>query len=292
MAQELTTRFNRMLGPKDSANYKWAVSLDCDPLADPPKTIVYETGSGHGQSLTLWRFTQSTDGLSYNIHGLRYAVDRSSGSLDGPPSPLVATGQVDATTVDQRLFYASAALNANLSRQRLGSGLGFSGSFSSRDFYQSISLTDAAGHRVAREYCGYASSSDEAKYLPLNLAAAELRQLVADLTFSERAPSDADRELFAAHISSASQRFNARQYWWVKERYAHMSRIYGSKVLIPLLLKFLPKQKNENRSTEATRAHAVDALSKITGWNARKEKGGSIERAAQAYLTECGRALH
>ena len=70
MAQELTTRFNRMLGPKDSANYKWAVSLDCDPLADPPKTIVYETGSGHGQSLTLWRFTQSTDGLSYNIHGL------------------------------------------------------------------------------------------------------------------------------------------------------------------------------------------------------------------------------
>jgi hypothetical protein len=93
------------------------------------------------------------------------------------------------------------------------------------------------------------------------------------------------------HLSSASQRFNAQSYWWVKERYVHMASIYGSKSLIALLLKFLPMQSAEDRSTKELRAHAVDALFKITGWNAKKENGGSIKRAARAYLHECGRVL-
>jgi hypothetical protein len=121
---ELTTRFNRMLSPKDREYYTLVVSLNCDPLTSPPKTIVFEMGSGHGHSLTMLRFTQSIDGLKYNIHGLRYAVDSSSSSPNSLPRPQVAISQIDATIIEQWLLYASPALNATVSRQRtVGNGL-------------------------------------------------------------------------------------------------------------------------------------------------------------------------
>ena len=90
---------------------------------------------------------------------------------------------------------------------------------------------------------------------------------------------------FCKRFNSAAPHFDDQFYWWVKERYVDLARYLGTSATVRGLLTRLATSK-PGRSESDTRANAVDALARITGWDAR-EGGASVEDAAARYLAEC-----
>ena len=79
--------------------------------------------------------------------------------------------------------------------------------------------------------------------------------------------------------------FDDSSFWWVMERYVDLARYLGTRAVIGGLLTRLTVKAKTDRSQVDARADALDALARITQWDARK--GKSDEEAAAAYLAAC-----
>ncbi len=160
-----------------------------------------------------------------------------------------------------------------------------SSSFSSRDSHTVLRFVDHEGRVVERRYTGYASSSAQDTYLGLELAQRALAP-IWQLAPSKAAADHDDRAFFAASFNAAVPHFGTDFYWWVMERYVDLARFLGTPAVIGGLVTRLTVTKPGDRSQTDARADAVDALAKITGWDARAG-GKSVEDAAKAYLAAC-----
>lgn len=273
---------------------KAAIDFPCDALGARIDRIEIETGGGHGGTLALWRARRRDDGR-FDVRGIRYA----GASMYRPASPPAAEPYTLVAGVvalsDGDLDRARAAATAAITERdpppppdSIG---GLTGTFSSRDFHAVLRLVDDAGRAVERRFTGYESNGEQARFLGLELALAELSPITA-LPDASRAPgapapapADEDRALFADFFTGAAPHFDEDFYWWVKERYVDLARYLGTRAALRGLVTRLAPAKLD-RSARDTRAHALDAIARITGWDARAG-GRSDADAAASYLAEC-----
>jgi hypothetical protein len=179
----------------------------------------------------------------------------------------------------------TATVKEVLPPKKPGETFGMSGSFSSRDFHLVLRLVDDDGRVVEKRFTGYQTSSDQDRYLGLEIAHAALEPMWQLEPDPALAADDDDRAFFAASFAAAVPHFDEDFSWWVMERYVDLARFLGTRAVIGGLLTRLTVTDKANRSKVDARTDALDALAKITGWDARK--GKSVEAAAKAYLDAC-----
>ena len=255
---------------------KASVTFGCDGLGKTIREIIVETGSGHGGGLEMWRARRAADG-AYDVRGITNAGN--------PPFTLVG-----GSTAAPDLELVRAALTATVKEvwpppppNTIG---GLRGSGSSNDFHVLVRLTDDEGRVVERQFTGYAGDSDQDTYLGLNIAVEALAPITV-LPATTAAVTDEDRALFADRFIASVPHFDDPFYWWVMERYVALARFAGNRTTIAGLLTRLVVTK-EDRSKIDARTGAIEALAKITGWDARTPKA-SDEEVGKRYLAECKR---
>jgi hypothetical protein len=252
------------------------VTFACDGLGSQIREIVLETGEGHGGGLTLWRARRGT-GTSYDVHGIRYA-SRSTPPLR-PPLELAA-GRVELPELEvvRGALAATVREVAQPSPGDLGGTV-----ITSRDFHVLVRLTDDNGRVLERTFTGYAGTTDQDRYVGLELALEALGGITGVAERSGPATED-DRRLFAERFAAAVPHFDDQLSWWMTERYVELARYLGSPpTLAGLLTRLVVKQPD--RSKLDARANAIAAIAGITGWDARTSS--NMEEAAARYLAAC-----
>jgi hypothetical protein len=280
-------------------NARLDVTFACDPLDDPIEELVFERGAGHGFSLQLWRFQRRRDGSAYDVRAIGYALDARANGGGVPEGYVLGSGVVGARELRTRLDLVRATLLATLTEVEPplppGAMHGFSTSASSHDFHLLLRLRDAAGRELAGRYTGYESTGESQRlHLPLEIAAEEIEPLLEPVDLAAGAATDEDRAFFAERFNDTIGRFDDDFHWWVTERYVSMARGLGSPLLVPGLLGRLRVASEDDRSTVDARADALEALARITGWDARADERGaarSATEAAEAYRQACAGAL-
>ena len=258
------------------------VKFPCDGLGAKVHEIVIETGGGHGGSLELWRAKRRGDG-KYDVRGIVYrghAITHTAAQI--PHSQ--ASGVVELPGLDKARAAMSATVREVVPPPKPGEIRGGSFASSSQDFHSVVRLVDDEGRVLERRYTGYVSSTSQDTFLGLQIAEAALAPITSLAPGSAAADAD-DKRFFAASFNAAVRYFDEPFYWWVMERYVDMARFLGTPAVIGGLLTRLTVTKPGDRSQTDARENAVDALAKITGWDART--GKSIADAAKAYLATC-----
>ena len=258
------------------------VRFACDGLGPNIREVVIEEGSGHGGSLSLWR-ARRTIAAKYDVRGIIYQDASMARAAANPPYQL-AIGTVSIPDLE----FVRAALAATVSEivppQPPNTGGGMRVGGSSHDFHVLVRLTDDDGRVLERRYTGYEGFSDQSHYLGVVLASEALSSITS-IASAAGTPSDDDRALFNARFAASVPHLDDPFYWWVTERLVDLARYLGSPATITGLLTRLTVAKPD-RSKLDTRANAVDALARITGWDARSG-GRSVADAAKLYLAEC-----
>jgi hypothetical protein len=258
------------------------VKFGCDGLGPQIREIVIEGGSGHGGSLTLWSARRNS-ASKYDVRGIVYQGTSMVKAASKTPYQLAS-----ATVAIPDLELVRAVLGATVSEVAPppppGMTGGMRGSSSSHDFHLLVRLTDDDGRVLERQYTGYAGSSDQDRYLGLEVAN-EALGVITSIASATGTPNDEDRALFNARFAASVPHFDDQFYWWVMERQVDLARFLGTPATIGGLLTRLTIKKSDRSKVDA-RANAVDALAKITGWDARAG-GKSVEQAAARYLAEC-----
>jgi hypothetical protein len=284
-----TTAIRAAIAKRYVATYdrgKPEVAFGCDGLGPRIRELVIETGGGHGGSLALWHARRGT-GTRYDVRGILYRDASATRAATSPPFQL-ASGRADLPDLDLVRTSLAAKVREVAPPPPPPSSSGTIGihrtsSSSSRDFHILVRLVDDDGRILERRYTGYEGSSAQDRYLGLALALDALAQITA-LTPSAVAPTPDDRRLFTDRFAAAVPHFDDDFYWWVMERYIDLARHLGTPATIPGLLTRLTFAKPDRSKLDA-RADALDALARITGWDARP--GASPEAAAARYLAAC-----
>ncbi|MFT3694088.1 MAG: hypothetical protein QM831_13170 [Kofleriaceae bacterium] len=258
------------------------VTFGCDGLGSLVKEIVIEDGSGHGGSLRLWRATLDTNG-AYIVHG----VQHQGGSMFTPNANdySVSIGTVKVPDIDTvRAGVTAQVKEIDPPPASDGSFPGMTGTFGSGDFHLLIRLTDEDGHVVEKQYTGYTSNDSQDQYLGLQAALDALAPIMnLEPTIEKQVPA-MERTLFDERFVAGASHFNDEFYWWVKESFVQMAADLGGNATIPGLVSQLTVTKPKDRSQRDTRANAVKALIKITGWD---PKGKSAEANATSFIAAC-----
>ena len=259
------------------------VKFPCDGLGSKVYEIVIETGGGHGGSLELWRARRRGDG-KYDARGIVYRGDSMTHKAAMIPHEQ-ASGVVALPELDKVRAAMTAKVREVVPPPKPGEARSFSSGSSSHDFHVVVRLVDDDGRVVERRYTGYVNSRTQDAYLGLQIAERALAPITSLPPVLASADQD-DRAFFAASFNAAVPHFDDQFYWWVMERYVDLARFLGTPAVIGGLLTRLTVTEPDRRSQVDARADALDALARITGWDARKTTK-SVEDAAAAYLAEC-----
>jgi hypothetical protein len=290
-----------------SANGRVDVVFGCDPLGSEPTEVTFETGYGHGGSLTLWRLRRAESGSAFDVLGVA-----SDGWITGPSeidratSLRVTRGSLAAQELERALITVRPALTAvvrevkpPLPPNSLGSSSMF---YSSGNFHHFVRLTDQHNELEAG-YTGYPHSGAQRVYVALEVAHDALTPLFEHFEFErEVAPPDL-RDWFSAHVVAAWPRLQGRSAWWVRERLVVLAGKAGNASVVPLIVSQLERGLSEvsaaprERATEIAERYLPEpltALQQVTGWDARVGSNGtslSLADSAQQAVAECHRAF-
>ncbi len=265
------------------------VDFRCDPVRGMPGEIVIETGSGHGQTLVLWRLTRTNPDQPYRAQGISFRWARGgyteySYSIAEDFELLLAHGEVARSAIDPHLERSRTAVAAILHEIDLipppGAGFGMRGRFSTADTHWLIRFADRDG-ALERSYTGYMGSRAQSDLLPLQLAHEPLDKATSKIPWESGVPTDEDRAFFVDRFLAT---FGPDQGWWVRERFLALASRLGSVELIPALLG--AAAKTEWREP----VQAINALAAITGWDIRYDDQGKPRPpadVAREYASEC-----
>jgi hypothetical protein len=259
------------------------VKFACDGLGAKVYEIVVETGGGHGGSLDLWRAKRRTDG-KFDVRGILYRGNSMVHKAAAVPHEQAA-GIVVLPDLDKVRAALTATVHEVIPPPPKGGSWGMSGSSSSHDFRILIRLVDDDGRVVEGEFTGYEGSSSQDTYLPLEVAAEALTPITSLAADPKLAADGDDKLFFAASFNAMVPHFDEPFHWWVMERYVDLARFLGTPSVIEGLLTRLANKKTDRSAVDA-KADAVDALARITGWDARSG-GKTVDQAAAAYLADC-----
>ena len=243
-----------------------ALALDA-PLAIDPKTLDlrWETGSGHGNSLVLWRTRRTDAGLlvrslafSGPSLGNRRAPERVSIFERGPvPAPrLAAACEVLARVRAVRL----------VDRPQTPGEHGGRAWSSSADFHARVRLASGTRAVFEESFTGYAGSSSHRTSCRVEAATAVLRELLSGIEASECKPDADDLDVLEARCATVGA-----DEWWVKERVLRMVAGIGDSRFEPMLRAHIEAPPEEHPWEHMA---AIDAYARITGVDLRPDPFG------------------
>lgn len=280
----------------------------CDRLAPQIDSLVLESSSGHGGSLTLAGFTRLPDGdyslvlLEYNHYMRTTKIDRDDPYQADSAGPLqVYQGEVPRTRMTPMIDELRAAAHVAVVEHEppptpgkmFGSAVG-----TSHDYHFALRLTDAAGHGVSRFFAGYEGSGEEQKDgVPMGIAQQIADELLSDEQFiaglTKVGHDDAAAlDLYHRVFWQARARGPEFGYWYVGERMLGMAALLGSRQVAPTLLEQLGPAPPETIQAvhERSMALALNALAVIVGFDRRYADGKprKVETVAAETLAACG----
>lgn len=283
---------------------KVVVDFGCDRLG-AVREIHFETGSGHGGSLVLYRLTRL--GRVFDVRALAFSRscvqsgDTPDYHDEGACKVHVARSEVPQKPIDDALERMRTAMVSSVKAIALmpsgNRGLGAHGTFSSGDFHLRITLSDEAT-TLDRQFTGYGGTTDQEARLPMEIASRPLQDAVAPLQFTDAPVDEADRAFFAQrmlatfHTTAVDRRGRPQPSWWVRERYLAMATRLGSPALVPLLVSLAEERGSGDGPANRPRVEAVNALAFATGFDARFDEAGRprpLEDVVRDYAAECRR---
>ena len=254
------------------------VTFACDPVGRPVE-LVHESGSGHGQDLTLVRLRLR----GRQVEALR--VTRPS-YFDSSAAFSVERAELAVSVSARQLADLRGLLLARLDERIPDDAADGRFSMSSHDWHGLLRITDAAGHALERRFTGYDSSEVQLGSVPM----AEVSQIlgpVLEQASWRPAAVDADAQSFFAARAVVERSEDGE--WWVRERLVLLSEYLGSPALVVRLVA-LAQQNSADASAVRSRGYAVAALAAITGYDARLDEKGAartIAEAASVYARIC-----
>ncbi|MDI3292151.1 hypothetical protein [Polyangium sp. 15x6] len=271
------------------------VSFGCDGLDQPIARLVYERGVGHGNQLEIVQISRPDPaGASYDVIGIR----ESSPFMSNPKTPpfQVVRAKVPTDAVHARMPFVRAALQTTLREVLPKSGLtGYAAFGSSSTMHALVRIEDAAGRSIEKKYSDAINSDGQGQFLPLLRADAEIRQIIDKLPWQDEPASGDVLKLFEERFLAAMVESPAQDAWWVRAAYLELAGRAGARSLVPSILGLLDTPRPEGPSSDAwerKQEAAMEALAKLTGWDARKDAKGAtrpIEAAARDFVAECGK---
>jgi hypothetical protein len=97
---------------------------------------------------------------------------------------------------------------------------------------------------------------------------------------------DGDRALVAERFVAEVPHFDEEHEGWVMERSVELAQAFGGPSAIPGLVSRLTLPADPSQSNLDARVNAIDALARITGWDARTPDR-AIEDVAADYISAC-----
>ncbi len=201
---------------------------------EPPFTLDFEYGDGHGGTLGWLRF--DVDAATTAVESISWRTTRRS----VPPGGEVLRAVIPTQDVLPLVQLVRALADTKVERRPLdehGTTVEIWGS--SRDFFVLARAVDRHGNeRLLREYAGYEGSLSQTTSVPIECVVRRARRLVESLESMERVPPDRWR---ATHLSDAFRRNAAfvteKFHWWVLERSLLALESLGNLSALPTLLE-------------------------------------------------------
>jgi hypothetical protein len=291
-----------------SADGRVDVVFGCDPTVGELAEVSFESGYGHGGSLTVWRLTRSENGSAFDVLGVASDGWISAPSdLDRKTTVQVTRGVVPAQELERALVTARPALTAvvrEVEPPPLPNSIHSRSMFhSSGNFHYLVRLRDNQDHELEASYTGYPQSDAQRLYVGLEVAHGAIEPLFEHFEFEREAASAELREWFSAYVVRAWPRLQDSSAWWVRERLVVLSGKAGNTSTVPLIVSELERGLNEVAAAPPDRAaHMAErylpdpltALEQVTGWNPRIGATGtqlSLSDAAREAVSECQRAF-
>lgn len=207
------------------------IDYGCDGATGALDHVDLEEGSGHGGDLRLVRFEVDGDRiLLRSIELPPYSVHRSVA---------LKHAEVPRASLEPAARMARVALVARPHRVALRVGpmpktLTLSAWGTSNDFHRLLDIVDEDGGATGGKFTGYENSASEHRYVPILLATDPLVSLIETLTWTDVAPTDADRAWFTERLIATMA---ASPGSWVAERYLTLAAPYGDDEALPVLRK-------------------------------------------------------
>ncbi|MCC6559076.1 MAG: hypothetical protein IT372_39635 [Polyangiaceae bacterium] len=289
IARAVTARLARAYEP-ERVGGKPVVTFACDGLGPEIASafITIDTGS----DLDLWHVTREAESRRYAARGIRFDDPLFDLPREpGDPDYRVSTAVLDRSTFEPRLSEVRAALAAEIREEAPPDAphrprtVRLCGST-----YWSIVLVDTEGRRLVKTMnVGPGPGLPES--LPGIRIAQEGLAPVTALPWERGAPTDDDHAFFSARFNESMPAFDEEPH--VMAGFVSLARYFGDAAIIPGLIARLTPRSPARREL-AARDDALEALARITGWDARRDEQGrarSPELAAAAILEECSAAV-
>jgi len=227
-------------------------------LSAKPESVAlrWESGSGHGFTLSLFSARWAADGL--RVRKLRYVWRRSRRAGVRP----VAEVTVDSTVLPAgraramlRVLFAATGLRLERTRtlHRFMS--------SSADFHRALEIRGAGRVLFSGSFTGYRGTSGEPKYVHLDACNSILHEALETCTWKREQPADEDLAMLVRRLD----RIDA-DGWWVAERLLLIAGAIGDRRCLPALRRYIAKEPD---NVPRDHRYAIDAYAAISGVDLR-----------------------
>jgi hypothetical protein len=244
---------------------------------------IWETGSGHGFSLRLYRFRW--EGEALRLDRLALQMDRRPYTGPNPPEDSAAT--VETASVPAATTRAALALALRASAIRLEPKPGDKDPAITRltrawgstgDFHSRVRLEEAGRVVYANQYTGYPGSSHEKEYVAVDACSVVFATAFKGVAWSERPAGEADLAFLLERTGGYGQ-----DAWWVRERLLGIVWALGDRRFEPFLRKVIGLPLEE---VTRQQYRAINAYARITGVDLRTKPAEAMDVAAvrEAYL--------
>ncbi|MHC4847944.1 MAG: hypothetical protein ACYTEG_05750 [Planctomycetota bacterium] len=220
------------------------------PAPDAEPTLVslqWESGSGHGFTLTRYRARWSDAGLQ--VRKMRYfrnvRTDKKQGVIT--ESTLIPRRRAEVVL---RVVLAATALEL----EKLEGLHTMSGS--TADFHAMLRI-DSDRRIFSKQFTGYRGSSKAPRYVALRVCNSLLNEALATCKWRAEAPTEGDLADLAQRMSTL-----AAESWWVRERLILMAGMIGDKRCLPALEAQIRRALG---LTSRAHRYAINAYARISG---------------------------
>ena len=259
------------------------VAHACDGLSNRIASVSIERGDPLG--LDLWHASLDRDGEAYEIRGVTYDTlgYAPPPAPHGPPWFKLASGRMPRALLGPVIEEARRAAAATIAeRAPPNAKLATQTVRMCGSSYLVVTFVDDEGRVIERRNVAGLGSISREQQPGLALAFRRLEPM-RSFPAEPGEPGEDLRAFVAARMQASSDSF-ATEYR-VAEHYAHLAPFFVAPEVLPALLVALPVLTKERPRTAA-----LDALTQLTGWDARTVEGGTpktFEAARSAYLEAC-----
>ncbi len=229
-------------------------------------TLNWETGSGHGFTLSLYSTRWTAAGLEVRRIRYRWRRGRRAGER------AVERVLIDSTVMPRgraRAMLPVLFAATGLRIQKVQSPTRFMSS--SADFHLSLAIRSDRP-LFSQSFTGYSGTSNEPKYACLEACETILDQALETCTWKRESPADQDRAAIAQRLDRVQ-----KESWWVAERLLLIAHAIGDRRCLPALRRYI---KSPVDNVPRDHRYAINAYAHISGLDLRPKPFADKDVAA------------